>query len=223
VEWALWRPKDPWFSVELALNATFGDDHDVSGHLKLPVLGAFYWHINGIFSPSLKRRLPEGREISLKFYEEYLWINLWAMDPSEHWGKDENRFRWQRITWDWKRTLMGRMEYKLEQIGEPQVIVIPMPEGTYPATMQIERQTWRRTRWPWKKVRVSADIDLGRGIPVPGKGENSWDCGEDAICGMGSGPSVAEAVSTVVKRVLETRERYGGSSDWRPREKVNVR
>lgn len=216
VEWAVFG-RDRWPKVGVEINQTFGEDYDLSTTLCLPFLGALYLHLSGIFP---RRWKGDAKNFSVALYQEYLWIEFFWTDPAKTWGKDRNRFPAFRISWNWQRTLMGRMDYKREPVGSPKEILIPMPEGSYPAMMQIERQVWWRTRWPWRKERVSADIDLGRGIPIPGKGENSWDCGEDAICGMGSGPSVAEAVSAVTKSVLEARERYGGSANWRPRERV---
>ena len=55
-----------------------------------------------------------------------------------------------------------------------------------------------------------------QGLPIPGKGENSWDCGDDAYYSIGTPAATAmEAVEYAADRVLETRRRYGGSS-WAP-------
>ena len=56
-----------------------------------------------------------------------------------------------------------------------------MPEGKYPAHVKRERRTWKRPRWFTPLVRGYWDVDVESGIPVPGKGENSWDCDDDAI------------------------------------------
>ena len=56
----------------------------------------------------------------------------------------------------------------------------------------------------------------GEQIPVPGKGENSWDCGEDATFSL-SCPSttISEAIGEMVKSCMRTRERYAGL-DFKP-------
>lgn len=43
-----------------------------------------------------------------------------------------------------------------------------------------------------------------------GKGENSWDCGEDGLYGCGSeGSSLEDAITKTVSIVLRNRRKYG--------------
>lgn len=59
-------------------------------------------------------------------------------------------------------------------------------------------------------------------VPFPGKGENSWDCGEDAIMGAGADePTPEAAVASVVKSALRNRRRYGGEG-WKPEKPAPV-
>jgi hypothetical protein len=74
--------------------------------------------------------------------------------------------------------LFGRPKHSLEVLSEQD---ITMPEGKYPAHVKRERRTWKRPRWFTPLVREYWDVDVEGGIPVPGKGENSWDCDDDAI------------------------------------------
>lgn len=219
-EWNLWKPHDPWPKVQFTVNDTFGDDFDLTASLSVPWLFSFYVNVEGFFPDRLKRWIGYGRQTGVSLYEEYLWINFWWSDPAETWGESKNRFPSFHITFDWKSFLFGKTIYTRETLTDWADIQVPLPEATYPAKARIERQTWRRSRWPGKRVRVYANIESERGIPVPGKGENSWDCGEDAIMGLGSEPTLAAAVAQYVKSVLETRERYGGSINWRPRERA---
>jgi hypothetical protein len=62
-----------------------------------------------------------------------------------------------------------------------------------------------RTTRTGKKQR-HAHIEAPSGVPIPGKGENSWDLDDDAIYGMTSGAkSVKEAVSKFMESVRKTR------------------
>jgi hypothetical protein len=94
--------------------------------------------------------------------------------------------------------------------------MVPMPERAYPCTVKLELAEWKRPRWPFARRLRTADVDIPQGVPHPGKGENSWDCGEDATYGLSCPAStVEEAVAAVVETVLKSRRRYGGVN-WRP-------
>jgi hypothetical protein len=64
--------------------------------------------------------------------------------------------------------------------------------------------------------RIRAKITPDTPIPFPGKGENSWDCGEDATHSMTcNATNEQEAVAKLVASVLNDRYRHGGKN-WRP-------
>lgn len=110
--------------------------------------------------------------------------------------------------------LFGRLECTTTT-GESIDALVPMPEGNYPAIITREVRVWKRARWPWpSRTRVDFRIDIPAGIPVPGKGENSWDCEDDAIFGTG-GWSVYDAIGNAVRSAHRQRELYGGKN-WRP-------
>lgn len=116
-----------------------------------------------------------------------------------------------------KHTFLGRIrsEKHVIDIGTCR---IPMPEGVYPAT-------WEKMRYvshyvgPLGKFRdrilgpCTSDpsfwIDVPGGIPVEGKGENSWDCGMDGIFGTG-GRTLHDAIGNVSAAAMRDRDRYGG-------------
>lgn len=102
--------------------------------------------------------------------------------------------------------------------GDVVSVEIPMPEGVYRGTATVETRTWTRPRWPfgaWHTGR-SITVDCPGGVPHPGKGENSWDCDEDATFASSTrARTVGEAVGQFVGHVLERRQRYGGAG-WRP-------
>ena len=155
------------------------------------------------------------REVSVRFHDASFWWRAWS-DPDE-WREGTPRWREGNLNLD--RLLRGRDEVKRRELERSEVYV-PMPEGPYKATATLEEVRVERPRWPTEvSYAVTLALPDDTGIPVPGKGENSWDCGEDAIlqttvCTR----SVAEAVGELVGSVLARRERHGGKN-WRPEPK----
>lgn len=104
--------------------------------------------------------------------------------------------------------------------GDKGETVVPMPEGSYPATWAVTVYERRFVRFPgtlrdalsppW--TRPSLRLDIPGGIPHWGKGENSWDCGMDGLFGTGS-DSVEDAVANAVRSSLRDRKRFGGPHD----------
>jgi hypothetical protein len=63
---------------------------------------------------------------------------------------------------------------------------------------------------------VRAEITPDKPIPVPGKGENSWDCDDDASYGMTcAAQTPAEAVAHYSASIQRDRQRHGGNH-WVP-------
>lgn len=230
IEWVCWPKANPGFAVGFELNGEFGDDHDLAGRLCFGRLFRFYWHCEHVFPRKFKNWLPQNRNFGIELFEEYLWVKFFFYDESETWKPHDHGVwsRWNgfRISWDWKSALMGKTQFTQEVVGEPTLVLIPLPEANYIARVQIERRTWQRSRWPWSLkpfcVRTEADIDIPDGLPVPGKGENSYDCGEDAIHGMGcSETDLPSVIAACVKATMKRRAKYA-TIDWRPREKSAV-
>lgn len=160
----------------------------------------------------------------------------WSRDAS--WSE---RLRRNRLTW-WHVSRYRRACDEIDSIE----VAVPLPRKdddgigveTFPATVTLQREVWGmqvgpygrwtrttpRERWisfylpGFNRVSYSAKIDIPDGLPVPGKGENSWDCGPDAIYGTGAHvpPYAVEtrewvglAVSAAVNAALRTRIRHG--------------
>jgi hypothetical protein len=123
----------------------------------------------------------------------------------------ERRFRYKDAFLD---CVFGRtMFFKHDVDYRPTKVPIPMPEGVYTAEFTRQRLCWMRPRWPFRKVRESIDINIPKGIPFAGKGENSWDCGDDGLYGTGSETwSQDAAIKRVQDYVAERRAKYGHAS-----------
>lgn len=209
--WFTWR----WFHVGLEVGGW--GDHDILLSL-CPCLFALYLGVEGL-PQWLRRRLPDKeRNCSIAFHNGSLWLNPWTFADEWH----------SRNPW-WKRGLTlhiddwlrGKLRYSVSALEERDVL-IPMPEGAYPARAVLQEATWSRARWfPHSLLRVTITIDGERYIPFEGKGENSWDCGEDGIRSQTApAKTIEEGVGNLVASVLETRARRSGS--WQHRNLLPV-
>jgi hypothetical protein len=142
------------------------------------------------------------------------------VDGTLHWdfGKPGSDDEWHRDDpLNWMRgcrflldDIFGRDVCTTENVGPPVQALACFPEGRYTLTLQRQVWTWTRPRWPWPYVRRSVDITLERPPEFQGKGENSYDCGPDAIYGMSSdGHGYEDAVAAYVKAVLRERAKRG--------------
>lgn len=149
----------------------------------------------------------EDYELGIRAHSGSIWFHLFS-NPMEWSTRDP----WYRNSYslNFKDFFLGRQKHTTEELGTEEVL-IPMPEGAYHAIAKKERITWKRSRWPFAKVRNDVWIDCKEGVPFPGKGENSWDCGMDGVHGAGcEGASVGKAIGHFVGVVLDNRRRYGG-------------
>lgn len=222
-EWHLggWRPAISFRS----------DDEGVHFHVGLPGL-ALYLSLEGF--PWLRRMQPKvyqettypalapgywaiaNRAVSLYIHSGMLWWRLWT-NPDEWHSKTP---RWRDGNFSPMDFFFGRTDYSTRDLSTTETVV-PMPERAYPCTVRLFESTWQRPRWPWPQRLVRADVDVPGGIPHPGKGENSWDCGEDATYSMTCpATTVEQAVARMVESVLKDRRRYGGSVNWESAENV---
>lgn len=99
-------------------------------------------------------------------------------------------------------------------VVEVRDVTIELDGKKHAAQWTLERWATTRARWPWEYgVRLASWLKVENPPRFAGKGENSWDCGDDAIYGMGSPKTDPGAViGEYVGRVLEYRERYGNPS-----------
>ena len=164
---------------------------DHPGHLFVPLS---YWSTN-------------GRSIGIRWFDGNLWIDLWN-DPMESRSSDP---KWWHLSITPVDVIFGHTRYE-EKVLDTAKVIIPMPEGGYRATVKIEEAIWRRPRWPWIWRRmIRSEITPDTPIPFPGKGENSWDCGEDATHSM-TGPydNPFDAAMALSRSVMKDRVKRAG-------------
>lgn len=144
-----------------------------------------------------------------EFYVSEWRVRLTPWGRCNEWRKADPW--WVRgVSLDIRDLVLGKMRYDVDQLALVPCSV-PMPEGTYPAVAKIERFTRKRSRW-FASVETSAWLDIPKGIPHAGKGENSWDCGDDGLFGIG-GATVDDAIRRAQESVTKSRKRYGRASE----------
>jgi hypothetical protein len=163
----------------------------------------------------------EPREIRIALHDGKFWWTFWT-NPDE-WKSTDPWYR--RGSFDFADLFFGEMSVTKEVVKGPEIVSIPMPEGSYAAKSTIECITYGRPRWfSERKTMASVTMDPREGaafkpIPIPGKGENSYDCDEDALYSTSSmvddDATHADAIAEVVRSVLKTRWKRGGKN-WQP-------
>lgn len=211
-------------SVGLTLDAC-GDD-PVTGHVGVWPLPTVYLSAD---APILRRLADAlagdtGRDIIAWFGPDESVDHV-----SAHWALWTNPGEWASGTPWWQygsvsplAVLFGETDYDEEPVGEAEVVEVAMPERVYRVKVSQRDRVWTRPRWPgeWLRVRdVEIDVLDEGGIPVPGKGENSWDLDDDAIFSHSfPGEDVNTALRRFVCGIHEARVRHGGPS-WVPNQR----
>ena len=176
-------------------------------------------------------RYPEERELSIKIHGGAFWWDFWVSENWSSWTKNKT---WRRGSFHFMDKIKGKHNYQKKEADRRQFL-LPFLEGIY----NVEVIQWARTdkwpRWPTRRM-TSWEVRAGyydgppneanwkdKPIPVEGKGENSYDCDEDATWSISfPGPPYNKDVSTPYLAALyfwhsmmKSRERYG-SAKWLP-------
>lgn len=164
------------------------------------------------------------REFGLRTIGHDLQLCL-GHDPMGTYYGTRGRFRWLHHLWknqiitlfreDW---ILGRARFTKETLETdiPVTVDVGQWDGdVYHGTATREHFTWKRRFSTQERTDYWIEMDHP-GIPFPGKGENSWDCGDDATYGFG-GASIESAIARILEDTKKTRLRHGGTN-WRPTE-----
>lgn len=165
-----------------------------------------------------------GREFRVAVHDGTIWLSFWANDDA--WcNLDRKDWPWRTNGWaanfNLVKALLGATDYQTKD-HEKQAGTVIMPEKRYPATIKISRVRWPRPRsllgrrWQWRGA-----VHIDGGIPIPGKGTTSYNCGEDATYSISFGaqrerPHPHALCQRLAIDVLKRRQRYGGGTDWMP-------
>lgn len=216
VDWQHGRRVD---SLRLMLHVGGGDaGRDVTASLSIPRLFSYWVTLEDVVRGTYRGYNHNEREYGLSVYEDHVTLR-WHYHDSGAWHSDKKKNKEANpggyMSFFWRDKVLGKADYS-KAITLTERAIIPMPEGPYPATVEISRAVWKRPRWPFAKVIYRAEITPDTPVGTPGKGENAWDCEDDATYSMTTpANTVEEAVTSFVESTLKRRRQYGGPN-WIP-------
>lgn len=218
--WYFWR-----------LTATIGgeDTRSVSLSIGFPYFSLFItfpnilpkkWEVGWYSRDGVKNPLwfedSHGRSYGTYFVKDD-WFLVFEWNRSNAGGGRDKK------VWGWSKsffvneTILGRRRMtEGANAREFKALPVPFPERVYHISGKISVDVWKYDRWPWwpftlKRSRLHFDVDEKEGIRAPGKGENSWDCGDNNLHGgcHSNILTLEEAVRSVQQSVNRDRKRYG--------------
>lgn len=172
----------------------------------------------------------DEKEFSLQIHGGSFWWNFWI---SEEWSSYSKNKTWRKGCFHFVDKIKGKHKYekKSEHVDQ---FLLPFVEGIYNVEITKYARTDSYSHWPTKKM-TTFEVKAGyydekgnwkdKPVPVEGKGENSWDCDEDATYAM-SFPgepykkdlkSTYDAALYFWHSMMKSRERRA-SPKWIPKE-----
>lgn len=214
-----WEVKVPSRTFAFGVDVGGGDsDDEIMVKLCCPPIALYVGMEHQAVRKFVERMGAKGEmETQVRIFDSALWWDCWQTANEWHSGTP----RWRHGNFRPVDFLFGKQDYVCETLSEHDVL-IPMPERAYKAHVKLTHATWTRKRWPhWPLTlrKRGADVEMLKGeqIPSPGKGENSWDCDDDATFGLSCpAHTLEDAVGETVKCVLKSRRRYGGGTGTEP-------
>lgn len=199
-----------WLGAQMDL---FDGDNERDIGFSLHLGFAHFWvTLENFLSREKANRHNWAHTTGISYFEDHLRVELHHAGADCWDCKGWKGWYWSDFVSD---LIWGSAVYSSTMIEERDAQV-SMPEGAYLAKVKIANDQWKRPRKPWSNTIRRAHIDCPVGIPKPGKGENSWDCGQDATYGLTCpAVSVEEAVEKLRASVVRDRERHGGKG-WLP-------
>lgn len=153
-----------------------------------------------------------GRTTGIRLHEDHLVVQFECDDSEWVWDGPRHGRQWSCFLLD---KLLGAARHSSRDRSAV-VETLALPELTYYCDVRLHTDTWKRPRWPFRLVLEKATVRPWVAIPVPGKGENSWDQGDDAVREFTCvARDVAEAIDQLRESIERTRFERGGA-DWRP-------
>jgi hypothetical protein len=209
-----WHAGEKHFGTHVTIGGQLSDD-DVSLGLRVPLIGSLWLSVEGL--TPWKWRPRADHELGVSIHDGSIW---WKLLCNSHESRSnaplwDSRSRWRQPVWHVVDWLLGKARYSSRKLSTHTAVYTP-PEGEYPVTVTLTECTWKRARWPRPRTVRRAEIKMLKPVPIPGKGENSWDMDEDAIYSLTTpAASVDEAMANLHASVMRDRERDGGL-DWLP-------
>lgn len=191
------------YCTGLALGIRFAlDPSEEQAHFSIGLLFVtLYLSVNGLVPQIYFPVGHEEKQLVFEFHDNALWIKLWT--PTNSWCKGQRSYSIQ-----FDDIFLGKTEHK-KTILSNQEGRLELPEASYAITYELGVQTWKRSRW-FTKAANYVKAECKEGIPVPGKGEDSWNCGDQLLYSTsGEGKDVNVGRQALYDAVKRTRDMYG--------------
>jgi hypothetical protein len=158
-------------STHLGISLTLNEGESLwELHIGLP-----YWTF-GLRGGSLSTSLRSS-EYGLRYRGGRLILCLGQ--PPHAWSRNDPW--WWEMRLNLKQLIFGKTKYEEEETGVSRGF-IKLPEGVYAATVSFTNQYWWSDRPILGRFKTrflrSAGVTSDIGIPIPGKGEDSWNCAD---------------------------------------------
>lgn len=225
--WHLWFDRKDFFlewnllrkarSCALSIDWGHGDSDDgIMLQIAVPWLFQVFVGFDGILPKFIARGKPWDywpRETGVKVHHGSVWVSFFAKTMS--WSRGDPWYS-KQLTLHVSDWILGRPKYTEDTDATSwRPIVVPMPEKSYRGQVRFFTSVWKR-RFYTRRIR-RCEVKMDEGVPFPGKGESSWDCGEDASHGMVCPASeMHEAIAEMVSHVMRRRCHYGNGINWLP-------
>lgn len=211
LEWTFFRHSSTGISFSL------GGEDELNFSIRANRLFGLYFSLNKLLPRKWTRNLKWwdwswGREFGISIHDGIIWFNIF--NDTTGWSSQKS---WQDFNFHYIDFLLGR-PLSFKKLLDTGTITIAFLEGNYQIDYKKELRRWWRPRWPFgQKTWIAFDLNMdGNPIPVPGKGENSYDIDDDAIYSMYVGAdTLQEAIGKLTQSVYRDRLRYGGKN-WKP-------
>lgn len=200
-------------------------DNEATFHIGLFI--GLWISIEGILPSKWFPKNYESKSIQFAFHNWSFWWDLWMDDNC--WSRNDPK--WRRGNIDFQKLFIGKHNCERTELSQSDQ-TISMIEGNYNVVVKEEQRIDTWPRWFTKKS-TSWQVEAGYyengefvscPIPVEGKGENSYDCDEDATYSM-SFPAKGlnreeikypwQAALYFEQSIKEDRIKYGGKN-WLP-------
>lgn len=179
------------------------------------VFFSLYLTLDGLWDSRLMRAMSRYKnrsyEVALKIYNWTVWWRVWT--PVYSW--DERDYGWRSGYFILPDFFLGANKHSSKVI-ETRRVTIYVPQHScgyqpmsYNAVVHITHDTWKRPRWPFTILVQRGVVDVPSGVPHPGKGTTSYNCGESRLYGLTTeAATVDDAVEKFVNQVNWYRNNY---------------
>ena len=211
------------FRIEVSNTDNFGFGWKIRKEEQDLSLSLYCWRLFSVWLTLESKRFnyrsdPTGTGIVWQTKEHVLFVQL--LDQTEMDSSKPALIHWY---WNYRDWVFGRSIYSESQrnakLGMVTKGVMKMPEGDYEMTLEYYTSYWHRPRSPFTRKLERVEITPKKPVPIPGKGENSWDLDEDATYSSTmpvNGRTPEELIADFKQSNMARRNRYGGNN-WLPK------